>query len=52
VSTLAPDVWLVGPEARVSAPALAHYAAGLDPARYAPDPAYLRAPHVTLPGAS
>ncbi|HRP09936.1 MAG TPA: tRNA (adenosine(37)-N6)-threonylcarbamoyltransferase complex dimerization subunit type 1 TsaB [Terricaulis sp.] len=43
---------LIGPEVRVSAPALARYASTLDPARYAPDPAYLRAPHVTLPGAS
>lgn len=29
---------------------LARYGGTLDPARYAPDPLYLRAPHVTLPG--
>jgi tRNA threonylcarbamoyladenosine biosynthesis protein TsaB len=34
----------------VNATALARRAARLDPARYPPDPAYLRAPHVTLPG--
>lgn len=33
----------------IDAGALARRAAGLDPARYKPDPAYLRAPHVTLP---
>ncbi len=31
---------------------LARYGATLDPGMYAPDPLYLRAPHVTLPGAS
>lgn len=43
---------LIGPGARVEAAALARYAAHLDPAAYPPDPAYLRAPHVTLPGQS
>lgn len=41
---------LTGPGVVVDAVALARRAAGLDPARYPPDPAYLRAPHVTLPG--
>lgn len=40
---------LIGPGVRVDAAALARYAAELDPTRYAPDPAYLRAPHVTPP---
>jgi len=40
---------LTGPNAIVSATALARRAARLDPAAYAPDPMYLRAPHVTLP---
>ncbi|MBL8543761.1 MAG: tRNA (adenosine(37)-N6)-threonylcarbamoyltransferase complex dimerization subunit type 1 TsaB [Hyphomonadaceae bacterium] len=42
---------VVGPGALVDASLLARRAARLDPARYAPHPAYLRAPHVTLPGA-
>lgn len=42
---------LKGPGAVVNAAALALRAARLEPSRYAPDPAYLRAPHVTLPGA-
>lgn len=41
---------IVGPAALVDAAALARRAQRLDPARYPPDPAYLRAPHVTLPG--
>jgi tRNA threonylcarbamoyladenosine biosynthesis protein TsaB len=40
---------LKGPGIAANAPALARRAAHLDPARYPPDPAYLRAPHVTLP---
>jgi tRNA threonylcarbamoyladenosine biosynthesis protein TsaB len=40
----------VGPGVVVDAVALAQRAAKLDPARYRPDPLYLRAPHVTLPG--
>jgi tRNA threonylcarbamoyladenosine biosynthesis protein TsaB len=43
-------VALTGPGAMVDAAALARRAGRLDPARYRPDPAYLRAPHVTLPG--
>jgi tRNA threonylcarbamoyladenosine biosynthesis protein TsaB len=42
-------VTLIGPGVGVDAAALARCAAGLDPARYKPDPAYLRAPHVTAP---
>jgi tRNA threonylcarbamoyladenosine biosynthesis protein TsaB len=42
---------LVGPGEIVSVVALARRAQRLDPARYRPDPTYLRAPHVTLPGA-
>jgi tRNA threonylcarbamoyladenosine biosynthesis protein TsaB len=42
-------VRLKGPNAAPDAASLAHRAAGLDPARYLPDPAYLRAPHVTPP---
>jgi tRNA threonylcarbamoyladenosine biosynthesis protein TsaB len=42
---------LVGPGAIVDAAALARRAARLDPSLYRPDPAYLRAPHVTLPRA-
>lgn len=34
----------------VDAAVLARRAARLDPAHYRPEPAYLRAPHVTLPG--
>lgn len=45
-------VALTGPGALVDAAALARRAARLDPAHYPPDPAYLRAPHVTLPGAA
>jgi tRNA threonylcarbamoyladenosine biosynthesis protein TsaB len=45
-------VLLKGPGVTVSAAALARRAAHLDPARYPPDPAYLRAPHVTLPDAA
>jgi len=41
---------LTGPHVVVDAVALAKRAARLDPVRYAPEPAYLRAPHVTLPG--
>lgn len=43
---------LKGPAVTVNAVALAIRAARLDPALYPPDPAYLRAPHVTLPSAS
>ncbi|MEZ5994286.1 MAG: tRNA (adenosine(37)-N6)-threonylcarbamoyltransferase complex dimerization subunit type 1 TsaB [Hyphomonadaceae bacterium] len=42
---------LRGPGASVDAAALARRAARLDPEAYRPDPEYLRAPHVTLPGA-
>lgn len=42
---------LIGPRAMVDVAALARRAARLDPASYPPDPAYLRAPHVTPPGA-
>jgi len=41
---------LTGPAVTANAAALATRAARLDPALYPPDPAYLRAPHVTLPG--
>ncbi len=44
------DAVLVGPGEVVDAAALARRAQRLDPARYPPDPMYLRAPHVTLPG--
>lgn len=44
------ELSLLGPGALVDASLLARRAARLDPARYAPHPAYLRAPHVTLPG--
>ena len=40
---------LKGPGVTANAAALARRAARLDPARYPPDPTYLRAPHVTLP---
>lgn len=40
-----------GPGALVDAVALARRAARLDPALHKPDPAYLRAPHVTPPSA-
>jgi tRNA threonylcarbamoyladenosine biosynthesis protein TsaB len=46
---LAEGASLTGPGVIVDAVALARRAAALDPARYAPQPAYLRAPHVTLP---
>lgn len=42
---------LKGPGVTANATALALRAAKLDPARYPSDPAYLRAPHVTLPSA-
>ncbi|MGQ0531833.1 MAG: tRNA (adenosine(37)-N6)-threonylcarbamoyltransferase complex dimerization subunit type 1 TsaB [Caulobacteraceae bacterium] len=38
-----------GPGVSADAAALARRAARLDPARYPPDPTYLRAPHITLP---
>ena len=41
---------LTGPAVTANAAALATRAARLDPAPYPPDPTYLRAPHVTLPG--
>jgi tRNA threonylcarbamoyladenosine biosynthesis protein TsaB len=41
---------VTGPGAIVDAAALARRAQRLDLARYPPDPTYLRAPHVTLPG--
>jgi len=41
---------LTGPAVTANAVALAARAVRLDPALYPPDPAYLRAPHVTLPG--
>lgn len=41
---------LTGPGVVVDAVALALRAMRLDPERYKPDPLYLRAPHVTLPG--
>ena len=44
------SVTLTGPGVTADAAALARRAARLDPAHYRPDPAYLRAPHVTLPG--
>jgi tRNA threonylcarbamoyladenosine biosynthesis protein TsaB len=44
------DATLRGPGVVVDAAALARRAGRVDPARYRPDPAYLRAPHVTLPG--
>jgi tRNA threonylcarbamoyladenosine biosynthesis protein TsaB len=43
-------VVLSGPTEAVNVVALARRAARLDPAHYRPDPLYLRAPHVTLPG--
>src|SRR5262245_11714296 len=43
---------LKGPGATANAAALARRAVRLDPARYPPNPAYLRAPHVTLPDAA
>jgi tRNA threonylcarbamoyladenosine biosynthesis protein TsaB len=43
-------VAITGPGALVDAVALARRAQRLDPTRYRPDPLYLRAPHVTLPG--
>ena len=41
---------VIGPGALVDVAALARRAQRLDPANYRPDPTYLRAPHVTLPG--
>jgi len=46
---LADGASLTGPGVIVEAAALARRAASLDPACYPPRPAYLRAPHVTLP---
>lgn len=43
------DARLKGPGVTINTAALAARAARLDPIRYSPDPAYLRAPHVTLP---
>ena len=43
---------LKGPGVTANVVALACRAARLDPARYPPDPTYLRAPHVTLPDAA
>jgi tRNA threonylcarbamoyladenosine biosynthesis protein TsaB len=40
---------LKGPGVSANTAALARRVARLDPARYPPDPTYLRAPHVTLP---
>lgn len=40
---------IVGPRRTVDAGALGRRAGRLDPAAYPPNPAYLRAPHVTLP---
>ena len=44
------DAQLKGPRVTADTVALARRAVRLDPARYPPDPTYLRAPHVTLPG--
>jgi tRNA threonylcarbamoyladenosine biosynthesis protein TsaB len=41
---------VIGPGALVDVASLARRAQRLDPANYPPDPTYLRAPHVTLPG--
>lgn len=46
---LAEGAMLTGPGIIVDATSLARRAASLDPALYPPRPAYLRAPHVTLP---
>jgi len=43
---------LKGPGVSADPAALARRASHLDPARYPPNPAYLRAPHVTLPGSA
>lgn len=43
---------LTGPAVTVNAALLAMRGSRLDPARYPPDPTYLRAPHVTLPAGS
>jgi tRNA threonylcarbamoyladenosine biosynthesis protein TsaB len=43
---------LKGPGVAVDAAALAKRAARLDPELYRPNPAYLRAPHITPPGGS
>jgi len=48
-AALGRDIALIGPGVCVDAACLAARAGRLDPARYAPDPSYLRAPHVTLP---
>lgn len=50
--TLLGGARLKGPAVTVDAVALAIRAARLDPGLYPPNPTYLRAPHVTLPGAS
>lgn len=44
------QVSIKGPGATVDVAALAFRAQRLGPAQYPPDPLYLRAPHVTLPG--
>jgi tRNA threonylcarbamoyladenosine biosynthesis protein TsaB len=49
---LAMGAKLKGPGATPDAAALAARAARLNPALYRPNPSYLRAPHVTLPGNS
>jgi len=45
-----PGAARIGPGVCVSAPALARYAAALDPARYPPNPSYLRAALINAPG--
>jgi tRNA threonylcarbamoyladenosine biosynthesis protein TsaB len=50
--TLLGSAKLKGPSVTANAAALARRAARLDPALYPPNPTYLRAPHVTLPGGS
>lgn len=44
------NAMLAGPGITVDVAALARRAQRLNPAAYLPNPAYLRAPHVTLPG--
>ena len=44
------DAIFKGPGVAADVTALARRAASLDPAGYLPNPLYLRAPHVTLPG--
>lgn len=51
VGSIPAGAHVVGPGVTASAGALAVRAAKLDPALYAPDPLYLREPHVTLPSA-